>query len=112
MERPFPAYKGDEPYIFVSYAHEDSDVVFPEIQWLKGQGFNLWFDEGISPGSRWSEELASALENANLFLFFATSNSIDSKHCLDEVNLALDTGKHAIAVHLQERLSNVSSVNS
>ncbi len=102
MERPFPAYKGDEPYIFVSYAHEDSDVVFPEIQWLKGQGFNLWFDEGISPGSRWSEELASALENANLFLFFATSNSIDSKHCLDEVNLALDTGKHAIAVHLQE----------
>ena len=43
MERPFPAYKGGKPYIFVSYAHEDSEVVFPEIQWLKDQGFNLWY---------------------------------------------------------------------
>lgn len=31
MARPFPACTGDESHIFVSYAHEDSDVVFPEI---------------------------------------------------------------------------------
>lgn len=30
LERPFPAYKGDEPYIFVSYAHADEDMVYPE----------------------------------------------------------------------------------
>ena len=28
VDRPFPAYKGEEPYIFVCYAHEDSDVVY------------------------------------------------------------------------------------
>ena len=44
MEKPFAAYQGDEPYIFVSYAHEDSEVVYPEIQWLKDQGFNIWYD--------------------------------------------------------------------
>jgi len=42
MERPFPAYQGDQPYIFVSYAHEDAELVYPEIQWLKDQGFNIW----------------------------------------------------------------------
>jgi hypothetical protein len=26
---PFEAYKGTDPYIFVSYAHKDSDKVFP-----------------------------------------------------------------------------------
>jgi hypothetical protein len=31
MERPFPAYKGDDPYIFVCYAHDDSEMVYPEI---------------------------------------------------------------------------------
>ena len=48
MERPFPAYTGDAPYIFVSYSHEDDEIVYPEIQWLKDQGFNIWDDEGIS----------------------------------------------------------------
>ena len=58
MERPFPAYKGDEPYIFVSYAHEDDDTVYPEIQWLNDQGFNIWWDEGISGGTKWMDEIA------------------------------------------------------
>jgi len=38
MERPFPAYKGDDPYIFVSYAHEDTDVVDPLVDDLKRRG--------------------------------------------------------------------------
>ena len=38
-ERPFPAYRGDEPYVFVSYSHDDADAVYPELRWLKQQGF-------------------------------------------------------------------------
>lgn len=30
-ERPLPACTGDEPYVFICYAHEDSDIVYPEI---------------------------------------------------------------------------------
>lgn len=102
MDRPFQAYQGDEPYLFVSYSHEDSDVVFPEIQWLKDRGFNIWYDEGISPGSRWSDELATSLQNSALFLYFGTPRSVDSQHCQDEINLALDADKPTIAVYLQE----------
>ena len=102
MERPFAAYQGKEPYVFVSYAHEDSDAIFSEIQWLNDQGFNVWFDEGISPGSRWSDELADALKDSALFLYFASPQSVNSQHCQDEINLALDAGKHTIAVHIQE----------
>ena len=29
---PYPAYRGNEPYVFVSYAHKDKDIVFPEIK--------------------------------------------------------------------------------
>jgi|TARA_Y100000031_G_scaffold126240_1_gene143209 TolB-like protein len=100
MDSPLAAYQGDEPYIFVSYAHQDSDVVYPEIQWLHDQGFNIWFDEGISPGSRWSDELATSLKSSALFLYFCTPSSIDSSHCQDEINLALDEGKPVIAVRL------------
>ena len=62
MDRPFPAYKGEEPYIFVCYAHEDSDVVYPELQRLHDSGVNIWYDEGIAPGHEWTQELADAIE--------------------------------------------------
>ena len=29
MEKPFPAYEGNDPYVFVCYAHDDSAVVYP-----------------------------------------------------------------------------------
>ena len=44
MERPFAAYKGNKPYIIVSYAHEDAALVFPEITHLRDQGFNIWYE--------------------------------------------------------------------
>ena len=101
MERPFPAYTGDEPFIFVSYAHEDSDLVYPELIWLRDQGLNIWYDEGISPGHRWSDELATSLAESAFFIFFCTPNSVESRHCLNEINLALDTDKPTIAIHLE-----------
>ena len=38
MERPFEAYRGDDSYVFICYAHEDKGVVYPEISWLHEQG--------------------------------------------------------------------------
>ncbi len=48
MEKPFPAYQGDEPYVFVSYSHADTERVYAELARLNDQGFNIWYDEGIS----------------------------------------------------------------
>lgn len=102
MDRPFAAYKGSEPYVFVSYAHEDNDSVYAEIQWLKDQGFNIWYDEGISPGSEWHQELADRIDDCSLFLYFVTPRSARSEHCQREVHYAIDHGMQLLAVHLEE----------
>jgi TolB-like protein/tetratricopeptide (TPR) repeat protein len=102
MDRPFPAYTGDEPYIFVSYAHKDSAAVFPEISKLKDQGFNIWYDEGIDAGTEWSEALASAIKRSKLFLFFVSPNSTQSQNCRNEINFAVEQGLPVLAVHLKE----------
>ena len=57
MEKPFAAYQGTEPYVFVCYAHDDSAIVYPELVWLRNQGVNVWYDEGISPGTEFPDEL-------------------------------------------------------
>jgi hypothetical protein len=102
-ERPLPAYDGDEAYVFVTYAHEDAELVYPHILWLQDQGFNVWWDEGISPGAAWRAELAQAIRGCSLLVYFVTPNSVLSEHCAREVNFALDEHHRPIlAVHLSE----------
>jgi len=101
VDRPFPAYKGDEPYVFVSYSHRDSSAVFPEIIRLRDQGFNIWFDEGIEAGTEWREELAKAIEGAKLLIYFVTGDSVLSDNCRKEVNFAVDEDIPIVAVHLE-----------
>src|SRR6478609_1127848 len=78
---PFPSYHGDEPYVFVCYSHADSERVYADLVWLRECGFNIWYDEGISPGSRWRDEAASAIERASAFLFYISPGSAESPHC-------------------------------
>ena len=79
---PFAAYRGAEPYVFVSYAHKDRQRVYDELRALHGDGLNIWYDEGISPGSRWSDELANAIDSATVFLVFLTPSSVASENCI------------------------------
>jgi TolB-like protein len=102
MERPFSAYKGDDPYIFVSYAHDDAALVYPEITRLKDHGFNVWYDEGIGPGLTWRDEVALALTQCKVFLYFITPRSVASSNCLKEVNFCLSRERKILSVHLEK----------
>ena len=101
METPFQAYSGDEPYVFVCYAHEDGDIVYPEMVWLREQGTNLWYDEGISAGKNWRAAIGDSLLGARHVLFYISARSLKSDHCNREINLALDEGKDVVPVYLE-----------
>ena len=102
MDKPFPAYKGDDPYVFVCYAHVDSSVVYSEINWIHQQGVNIWYDEGIAAGRNWRAEIGESVEGATHVLFYISKASIASEHCNREINYALDEGKEIIPVYLEE----------
>lgn len=61
------AYEGNEPYIFVSYAHKDSNHVLPIITSLQAQGFRVWYDAGIEAGTEWPEYIAGRLDGCAVF---------------------------------------------
>ena len=81
---------------------QTQNLVYPEIQWLHTQGVNIWYDEGISPGSEWSNALADAIEGCRTFVFFITPRSVVSENCLRELNFAQDEQRRVIAVYLEE----------
>lgn len=100
-QRPFPAYKGDEPYVFVSYAHADSAMVYPMLVDLRDRGVNIWYDEGIEPGSKWREELSSAIQNADKVLYVASEKSIASPNCEREIDFALSANVPVRVVYIE-----------
>jgi len=99
---PFDPYIGDEPYIFVSYAHKNSDLVFKHILRLRDEGFRIWYDEGIDPGTDWSEEIAVALVKAEVFLVFISEPAVASHNVRKEISFAIDQKKYMVCVHIEE----------
>lgn len=100
MTNPLPAYRGNDSYIFVSYSHKDSEMVYAEIRSMQDQGIRVWFDEGIDAGEEWTETLAVAIDGCSNFFFFITSHSAGSEHCRRELNYANQKGVAVTAIHL------------
>jgi hypothetical protein len=88
------------PYVFVCYSHDDRETVVEQIRWLKGEGFTVWFDEAIEVGSRWSDDLARAVEGCAAFLYFVSPRSVSSRYCLDEVHFALECNRPIVPVEI------------
>ena len=72
------SYEGPEKYIFISYAHKDSDRVLRILEKMTEAGYRIWYDDGIAPGSEWPEDIAAHLDGCAVFLAFVSNNSIAS----------------------------------
>jgi molecular chaperone DnaK len=101
-EPPIEAYSGEEPFVFVSYSHSDTMLVYPAIEHLHQLGFRIWYDEGIDPGNEWPDEVAKALDRSSFFLVFISPRSVESRNVRNEINFAINHKKPFLAVHVVE----------
>ena len=113
-------YEGKEKYIFISYSHKDTDRVMPIISRLMNEGFRVWYDDGISPGTEWPEVIAQHLNDCELFVSFLSNSYMDSVNCKREIDFAVRKRKKFLAVFLEDtelslgvemQISTVQSVN-
>lgn len=101
MNMPAP-YNGNGKYIFVSYSHKDSDKVLPVIDRMIAEGYRVWFDQGIDPGSEWDENIAQHIQNCGYFAVFMSGNYLSSGNCCDELSFARDLEKDRLVIYLEE----------
>ena len=100
-DRP-AAYKGDQPYIFISYAHKDSDIVLPVIARLQKDGYRVWYDEGITPGSNWDIYISEHLDQSSVVLGFLSRSYVKSQNCRDELALTRMKSKPVSLVYIDD----------
>ena len=91
----------DNKYVFVSYAHKDTDRVMSIIRAMKSKGIPLWYDEGIEAGTEWPEYIGERVKEAAVFISFMSPFAAASVNCRNEINYALSLGKEMLIVYLE-----------
>lgn len=94
-------YEGQEAYLFVSYSHRDKKRVLPMIEQLARDGYRVWYDEGIDPGTEWPEVIAHHLNRCAVCIAFLTENALSSYNCRREINFAFSKKKALLPVMLE-----------
>lgn len=95
-------YEGTQPYVFLSYAHLDSDRVLPIFRSLEEGNYRIWYDGGIEAGTEWPDYIAEHLEKSGCFLAFISKNYLDSQNCKQEINYALDLKIPVLVIYMED----------
>ena len=95
-------YKGNEPYIFISYAHADEQAVGAVLENLEMKGVRFWYDDGIEVGSEWPEYIAGRLASANTMIAFVSNAYTVSNNCRKEMHYAVSNGIKIINIFLED----------
>ena len=102
MSHFFKPYEGKSPYVFVSYAHRQSDAVVDTIRILHDKGWRVWYDEGIPAGSDWPANIAQHMQECERVLFFLSGRAMESPNCYSEMRTAARLGKPILVVRLED----------
>lgn len=92
------AYVGNEPFVFVSYAHSDKQIAESVIIGLKQKMCRVFYDDGLTPGEPWNDELAEKVIKCECLVVLLTNNSASSKYVRTELNFAIAKDKTIIPV--------------
>lgn len=95
-------YSGDGPYAFVSYSHDDRNLVHSIIYMLQGRGYRIWFDKEIAPASEFPLDISEHLQNSVCVIFFISDAFLHSEWCKKEMHLCLEYKKEFLLVFLEE----------
>ena len=96
------AYRGDEPFVFVSYAHADAELAYPIISGLQERGMRIWFDDGLDVGDIWEDVIPDHVEQCAAMLCLVSTRFTDSDNCLDEIHYAKEQKRELLILHLED----------
>ena len=89
--------------VFVSYSRKDLAAAHPLVAALIECELETWIDwEDIPPTADWKDTIREGIESSDGFLFLLSPDSVQSKVCREECELAIRNGKRLIPVVVRD----------
>lgn len=83
-----------EPYIFLSYAHEDQERAMVVADHVEAAGVRVWVDERSIPGGvNWDTAIVRGIRQSAAMLVLCSEEAMHSVHVQQELRLALQYGR-------------------
>lgn len=85
--------------VFISYSRKDISFARILYESIVSRNKEVWIDwEDIPPSTDWLQEIFSAIESADTFIFIISKNSITSDICVLEISHAIKNSKKIIPI--------------
>lgn len=95
-------YTGDSDYIFLSYSHNSPDEAMDLVRHLQRDGYRVWYDEGIDPGTEYNDAIADKVKQCSFFIGLMNSHYLHSSYCKDELMFARKLEKKIVLVYTED----------
>jgi len=91
--------------IFISYSRASKDVVEQLVQDLTDDDQESWFDQHLTGGQSWWDNILSEIRECEIFVAALTPDSLESRACQREIKYAKDLQKILLPVRLSDQVS-------
>jgi hypothetical protein len=88
--------------VFLSYAHQDADVVEALRRNLEGMGNSVWIDQTLYGGQIWWDEILRQVREAHVFVLAVSVHSLASEACLAEAEYATAVHRPFLPVRIDD----------
>lgn len=95
QKRTSPTNHHNNDYIYISFSNRDVDLVFPQIESFKHNGYDVKFNDDMSSETQ-------LINDSTIFVVFISNDSINSKIIEKEISVALSRNKPIIPIYLEE----------
>lgn len=92
-----------EYHVFISYSHDDCDLIDSIETGLKNRGIKCFRDNSkIVISADWAEKVSKAIKDCEVVLFVWSKNSNKSDYVADEIYMAKEEGKKIVPFKIGE----------
>lgn len=93
------------PEVFISYDRESRPLVTTLVDDIQALGHSVWYDEELSGGQAWWDQILGHIRACNVFAFALTPNALDSVACVREYKYAHALGKPIVPILITDGVS-------
>jgi hypothetical protein len=91
--------------VFVSYSRNNLEAVTQLIKHMKDVGLEMWYDQALTGGQRWWDNILSNIRECDIFVFALSPESWDSEACKSELAYVVQLGKPILPVLVSEGIN-------
>lgn len=89
----------------ISYSRDSRNAVEHLASDLRILGHEVWYDQSLTGGQKWWDEIISKIKQCDLFIFALTPKGLESQACKLEYDYAYAINKRVLPVWLEGEIS-------